>query len=589
MKIVCKETKETFILDTNRSSGIESTKCPKCSDTRKKKNDKCFNWNHNDEVGKCHNCGNAFYLFKEMKQQKIYERPKVNNTELTDEALEYFLKRGISQFTLRQLNVSSGFDYMPQYEKEVKTIHFNFFRGEDLINIKYRAANKKFKLHKDAELIFYNENCISKNKEIIIVEGEVDCLSVFECGFHNCVSVPNGASNFDFLDNYYDTFELLDKVIIAVDNDEKGIELKNELIRRIGQEKCSIVDFKDCKDANDYLLKYGKATLSECIRNSNDLPIDGVTTVENVWEEMIYTFRNGKRHGTTTFFKGFDEHWTWRTSEVNAWTGYANDGKTCFFNQLCVLKAKHDGWKFSIFSPENYPISELYDELIHCYVGKSTDKLYNAMSVEEYEQASLFINDHFFAIDCEDFKIDTVLSKMKYLIKKRGVKGCLIDPYNQIEHEFKNGEQEHLYVSRFMTILKRFAVNNDVSMNLIAHQVTPKLVRGDANYPKPDMYNIKGGGTFTDKVDNVISVWRPFRLSNIQDPSVMVIVGKVKKQRLVGVPGEFEFTYDFKKNQYFDGSEMYIPEQKDINARYEKEIQPNFDFSDTQIEKESPF
>lgn len=586
MKIVCKETKETFILDTNRSNGIEATKCPKCSENRKNKSQKSFNWNHNEQVGKCHNCQNAFYIYKEMKQQKIYERPKVNNTELTDKAVAYFETRRISQFTLRLLQVSSGIDWMPQMEKEVETIHFNFYRNEELINVKYRGANKSFKLHKDAELIFYNENSIKDTKEAIIVEGEVDCLSVVECGHHNCISVPNGAGNFEFLDNYYDTFERLERVIIAVDNDERGIELKNELIRRIGQEKCSIVDFKDCKDANEYLVKYGIKELNECIKNSSDLPIDGVTTVENVWEEMIYTFRNGKRHGTTTHFKKLDVHWTWRTSEVNVWTGYANDGKTCFFNQLCVLKAKYDGWKFAIFSPENYPISELYDELIHCYVGKSTDKYYNAMSQDEYEQASLFINDHFYAIDCENFRIETILAKMKYLIKKRGVRGCLIDPYNQVEHVMNNGEREDLYISRFMTTLKRFSVDNDISMNLIAHQVTPDIT-GRENFPKPNMYKVKGGGTFTDKADNVIAVWRPYRLSDIQDKTVTVVVGKVKKQRLVGVPGELDFTYEFKQNQYFDGSEITIPEV--IENRYEKEIQPNFDFEDLKIEENSPF
>jgi len=578
MKIVCKETTEKFILETNRSSGIEATICPKCSHTRKKKNDKCFNWNHTLNVGKCHNCLNAFYLFKEMKETKIYNKPNPNNTELTDRAEQYLATRGISQFTIRMLQLSSGIDWMPQFDKEIETIHFNFYRGEELINIKYRGANKSFKLHKDAELIFYNENSIQGKKEFAIVEGEIDCLSVVECGYHACVSVPNGASNFDFLDNYYDTFEFAERVIIAVDNDEKGNLLKNELIRRIGSEKCSLADFKECKDANEYHLKYGSVELFNCFKNSYDLPVDGVTTVDNVWEEMIYTFRNGKRHGTTTYFKNLDPCWKWRTSEVNVWTGYANDGKTCFFNQLCVLKAKNEGWKFAIFSPENYPVSELYDELIHCYTGKSTDKCFNAMSESEYHEASVFVNNHFFAIDCTDFKIENILSKMKYLIKKRGVKGCLIDPYNQVEHVMNSGEREDLYISRFMTTLKRFSVDNDISMNLIAHQVTPDIT-GRENFPKPNMYRVKGGGTFTDKADNVIGVWRPFRISDIQDKSGKVIVGKIKKQRLVGVPGEVDFTYEFKTNQYSDGSELTIPEEKNINY-YEpqREANINFDF-----------
>jgi len=268
---------------------------------------------------------------------------------------------------------------------------------------------------------------------------------------------------------------------------------------------------------------------------------------------MLATFRNGKKFGTSTYFNLLDNHWKWRGGEVNIWTGYNNEGKSCFLSQLAVNKAKFENWKFAVFSVENYPVSEYYDELIHCYTGKSTDKRYlNVMSEQEYFEAAEFVHEHFYAIMPEEnFQLQTILEKMQWLIRKYGVNACIIDPYNQIEHHMLTGEREDLYISRFMSKLKKFAVDNDISMNLVAHQVTPQFA-GKENYPQPDTYKIKGGGTFADKADNVIAVWRPMRRTNPDDRTVKIIIGKIKKQRLVGVPGEIVMFYKPEKNQYFE-------------------------------------
>lgn len=568
MKIVAKSTRQEYTIDFSKYNGTESTQCPACSASRKKQKDKCFNWNHNEKVGKCHNCGEAFYEYKEFQpKEKKYTRPEwSNNTTLSDKAVKYFESRGISQFTLRQMKITSGLEWMPQFGKEIETINFNYFRGEELINVKYRGASKSFKLFKDAELILYNLNGLDKDFAII-VEGEIDCLSFIEAGIKNCVSVPNGAKNFDFIDKCYDDIERVGKWYIAVDTDEAGILLRNELIRRIGAERCFLVDLKDCKDANEYLIKYGKDELKNILETAKEIPLDGVFTVSMEWEKMIHEFRNGKRYGTTTYFQSMDKHWKWRQGEVTIITGYNNEGKSCFWNALQVRKAEFDGWKFAMFCPENYPVSELIDELIHCYIGKSTDKRFaNIMTEDEYKAGADFINEHFlFVLPEDDYQLDNILSRFRYIVRRYGVNCCTIDPYNNIDHLMERGEREDLYISRFMTKLKKFSIDNDICFGLVAHQVTP-MFQGKEDYPQPDIYKIKGGGTFSDKADNVMSVWRPHRKSNYSNPAVKVILGKIKKQRLVGIPGEVDFVYDVAQNRYFDGSEnTKIPE---INYNY---------------------
>ena len=550
MKITCKGTRVDYEVNFSKYSGTESATCPACSAMRKNPKQKCFNWNHNEKLGKCHNCGNAFYVSIEKKKiEKKYIKPTFeNNTELSDKAVKYFEGRGISQFVLRQMKVTTGYDYMPQFPEHnsVETIRFNYYRDEELINIKYRAPNKSFKLFKDGELILYNLNAIKWQntplKSAVIVEGEVDCLSYVQAGVANCVSVPNGAKNFEFLENCWELIDSIEIWFIAVDSDESGIGLRNELIRRIGSERCRLVDFKDKKDANDYLKAYGEIALKQTIEDAKEIPVDGIVYVNQVWDSLIHEFRHGKKYGTTTYFNNLDNHWKWRAGEVNIFTGYNNEGKSCFYHQLCVLKAVNEGWRFALFCPENFPINDIIDELIHCYIGKSTDKRYsNCMREEEYIEGATFVNNHFFFVMPEEnLTLDTILSAFKFLIRKYGVKACSIDPYNQIEHQMERGEREDLYISRFMSKLKRFSVSNDIALTLIAHQVTPNF-QGKDDYPQPDIYKIKGGGTFADKADNVMAVWRPFRKSNFDDTTVKVIIGKIKKQKLVGVPGETEF------------------------------------------------
>ena len=169
--------------------------------------------------------------------------------------------------------------------------------GDELINIKYRDGRKNFKLYKGAEKVFYNINSIVNNDTCIIVEGEMDVLAFHEAGIKNVVSVPNGATlnhnNLDYLDNCIDYFTDKEKIILAVDQDEAGAALQAELIRRLGAEVCFLVNFVDCKDANDYLLKYGKEKLQEAISKARPYPLENVTTFKDIEGDVTDFVKHG--------------------------------------------------------------------------------------------------------------------------------------------------------------------------------------------------------------------------------------------------------------------------------------------------------
>ena len=263
-----------FLIDKFNQHGLEEGKtqgiCPLCSHDRKPKHSKlkCSSYDWERGLGTCHNCNSTYQLHtyeRKGASEREYVRPSFSvktQKAPSSKVVEWFKSRGITQKTLTDLNVNEGSEFMPQTGKEENTIKFNYFMGNQLINIKYRDGRKNFKLYKGAEKVFYNINSIVGHETCVIVEGEIDVLSLHEAGVPNVISVPNGATlnhnNLDYLDNCIDYFEDKTKINLAVDADEPGTMLKQEFIRRLGAEVCFLVDFKDCKDANEYLVKYGR-------------------------------------------------------------------------------------------------------------------------------------------------------------------------------------------------------------------------------------------------------------------------------------------------------------------------------------------
>ncbi len=555
----------------------KTSTCPKCSEHRKKKTDKCMSVFWDTGLGQCAHCGETVQLhtYKKKNMTKEYVKPVLSSfkEDFSEVLIKYSVEvRHVSKSTLKRFKVTEAKEWMPKAKNVVNCILFNYYIDNELINIKYRAKGKDFKLYKDAEKVFYNLDNIKTSRECVIVEGEWDALSYGEAEINNVVSVPNGfnlkgETSIDYLDNYTDYFENKKTIYIAVDNDEAGQKGQKELIRRLGAEKCKIVDFKDCKDANDYLIKYGKDALKQTLQDAKDVKIEGLFSAYDVKESMLNSYRNGQKRGTTTYINCMDIAWTWRGGEVNLWTGYQNEGKTLMLNQLCVIRSINEDAKVGVFSPENMPLDDFYNDIIEMYIGKSVDPYYskNYMSEIEFNKGLEFCENNFFLIYPEkDFKLDSIFERAKYLVKKKGIRTLIIDPYNTIEHKIRSGEREDLYISRFMAQLKRFAVEYDLSINLVAHQLTARANEKDGGrYYKPNLNNIKGGGTFADKADNVLIVWRPNRALDFKDREVIFASQKIKKQKLVGIPQDVEgILFDIRSNRYLFQGEKPLEKQE---------------------------
>ncbi len=599
-----------------RRGGQEKTKCPQCSDNRKNKADRPLSVNITTGEYRCHNCGwkGNVRAFVSKMSKKEYQKPPqhlVKNIALKEKIIKWFDGRKISKETLDKFMIFGKNEWMPQTGKEESCICFPYLRDGEIVNIKFRDGRKNFRMVKDAELILYNLQTIGEKKKIIITEGEIDCMSVYEAGFGvdpivdeetgevknaefsdwAVVSVPNGASSgnqkLDYLDNCSDWLIGLHEIVIATDADAAGDALKDELIRRLGVERCKTISYpiehavtngngvkRRCKDFNEVLYHFGKEAVKTAVMTSQSIPIEGVYDLADIFPSMLENFKKGVQIAPTTRFDVMDEYFRWKKGDITLCTGYGNHGKTFFMLQIMLTKSIYDGWRWGVFSPENYPANDFYDDLVEMYAGKWL----NQMTENEYSQACHFIGEHIFYVYPEDsHDINSINEKFRYLVLKKGIDGVMIDPFNQLDHIQKPYQREDQYLSEVLKDIKRFALLNRVCYNIVAHPKNPNY-NNDKSLPIVDVYDIAGGAMWANKCDQIISYYRPRFHEDKNSPEVEIYVQKLKRKRTGGQLGNFPLTLVWSKKRFANPVSNEMPCDPKLaklltNAEKQKESQ----------------
>ena len=540
-----------YLIDKFNQYGLEEGKtqgiCPLCSIDRKPSNQKtkCSSYDWERGLGTCHNCNSTFQLHtyeRKGSSEKEYIRPTevtitpVENTRVED----WFKSRGISKKSIQDLKISEGKEWMPQTQQAENTIKFNYFMGEQLINIKYRDARKNFKLYKGAEKVFYNINNIVGYDTCIIVEGEMDVLSFHEAGIRNSISVPNGATlnsnNLDYLDNCIDYFDDKQKIILAVDKDEPGQALQQELVRRLGAEVCFLIDFQDCKDANEYLLKHGKEKLHGLVLQAKAVPLENVTTFRDIEGEITDFVKNGFKRGYQVGLSNFDSIFSTYTGQFITVTGIPSSGKSDFVDQMVVGYNQNYDWKTAFASPENAP-TYLHAHKIMRKVWQDMPRK-DDIGSDKWNAVADHVNDNFFFIDMERYTLDSVLRKGAELVKRKGIKCLVIDPFNKIRDVDSNLEDVNRYTMEYLSKIEIFAKKYDVLVFVVAHP-TKMYKDKDGKMEEPTMYNIKGGGEWYDASYHGILVHRDY-----ENKTVKAKVLKVKFQNLGENGAEAHFRWE---------------------------------------------
>jgi twinkle protein len=521
-------------------AGSQKITCPQCSHSRRNKADPCLSVTIDEEgaVWRCHHCpwtgavGRAVGI-RERPQEALRRprkraepvRPKQRPGDLTPAALAYLAGRGISEPTARRNGV--GVERRRVEGRDVEYLTFPYLRAGELINIKFRSFPEKgFAQVKDAEKILFGLDDLGDSNSAIIVEGELDKLALDEAGIRNVLSVPDGAPQrlkqgepnpedpkFEYLANCAEQLAHLDRIVLAGDDDEPGHVLMEELARRLGKERCWRVRWPDsgdapCKDANQVLLLHGPQVLAERIEAAEPYPIAGLHDAGNFAAETIELYRDGRKRGHSPGWASIDEFMTIREGELSVVTGIPNSGKSEFIDALMVNVARRYGWRFGVCSFENPP-AEHIAKLAEKWLGKPFWEGPSARMTEtELQRGMDWVRDRFYLIRADDEAptVDWILTAAKAAVLRHGIRGLVIDPYNELEHKRPSNQTETEYVSQLLGKVKRFAQAHGVHVWFVAHPA--KMMRDGGWIPPPTLYDISGSANWANKADLGIVVHR---------------------------------------------------------------------------------
>lgn len=547
-----------------RMHGQIKTLCPKCSFSRKKSKEDCLSVNVDDGVYNCKNCG-----WKGSAIARKYATPPPTNQLGGDSESIYaaFAERKINRETVDHFGVThAAVDFPERNEKgetvwkKKRTVCFNYFLSGQVINIKYKTRDKKFRMVTDALKVPYNIDAIGTHDYVIFVEGEEEAMVWHQCGYPSVVSCPNGASpgnnDLSWLNPVYDKFEGK-KIYLATDEDDPGKKLAEDLSRRFPIENVFSITYP-CKDANDTLKEYGDI-FEQLFSEAQPVPIKEISEVKDYTSRILSYHTDGFPVGDKVDIPIIDEHMSWALGELITGTGVPSHGKSTFFQYMFVRLAHLRNWRIGMFTPEHDPALAI-SRIVEQYIGKAM----SAMNTEELQKGLGFANEHFFFYnidEIDDFKLTHLLEIAKMMIMRYGINAIMIDPYTYVEND-SDGESTTDRIGKMLVRMKTFAIKNQILINLIAHP--KKMDRASVqsqNYVVPKMYDISGSNNFYNTSDGGVIVYREF------DSGITRVIFEKIKLHFRGKRGDAHLKFDV-------GSGTYYQEGTQNTAVY-KLLKPN--------------
>lgn len=265
-----------------------------------------------------------------------------------------------------------------------------------------------------------------------------------------------------------------------------------------------------------------------------------------VKDNAINIYRRGYEAVKGIGVEDIDKLFKFKRGEYTLASGIPNYGKSYLMAKwMLLMRVLLYGEKFAIFSPEENPAEEFYHDFVEILLGADCTpaNAHGRPSLEEYSNAYDWVGRHIFYIYPESATPtpEYVLGRFLELIIKEKVDGVILDPFNQLSHNYASaGGRTDLYLEATLSIFKRFAVENNVYEIIIGH---PNKMSKDSSgeYPCPDIYDMSNGAMWSNKIDNLVIIHRPFGVTKPDDPTCEFHSKKIKKQKQVGIRGSSTF------------------------------------------------
>ena len=197
-----------------------------------------------------------------------------------NELMDYLLSKGYDKQDLVQCGLvnhkAEGNKYYDRFRNRVMFPIFDYrgnvigFGGRVLDDSLPKYLNSPDSLIFNKRYNLYGLNFSRKNivdRTIILVEGYMDLISLFQYGVRNVVATLGTAlteQQGNLIKRYADT------AIISYDSDEAGVKATLraiEILSKIGI-NVKIINLKDCKDPDEFVRKYGLEEYKKAIGDS---------------------------------------------------------------------------------------------------------------------------------------------------------------------------------------------------------------------------------------------------------------------------------------------------------------------------------
>ena len=390
------------------------------------------------------------------------------------------------------------------------------------------------------------------NKQLIITEGEIDMLSVFQVtlGKMPVVSLQNGAQSaersFKKDIEWLNTFE---KVILCFDNDEPGREAAKKTALMLAPGTAHICELPK-KDANDML--------------TSGLQIELLAAIKNAAKYVP----NGMLHGTALSARARKApsapiaHYPWkhldnmtggmRAGELIVVTGGIGIGKTSIMSEFSYSLAVNQRLPVGMLMLEETPERTVHRLWGHhlkmplqINLGMATDEQLDEAAAATTDMGNIVIYEQ-----QGDTSIESMMSRVRYLVHHFGIKILVIDNLTAlVASAGSSGDDERGIIDKFMRQLFTFTLEMRIVTLLGVHLKRGNESKGHENGGEVSLSQLRGSQAIASNVDTSIALERNQQAEDVSESCrARVRVLKNRHGMRTGVSGEVEF--DISTGQY---------------------------------------
>ena len=417
-----------------------------------------------------------------------YARPKpAAKSALSPAHADWLRGRGLSDASIAAYKLRSNGD----------EILFPSLVGGEFVAAKYRRLPKSFRVDANCEPVLFGWQAIPANaREVVIVEGELDAVAMHTLG-HPALSVPFGGGSGDkqakWIASEFDRLAPFDRIYLALDTDGPGRDATAEIVKRLGRERCYVVELPH-KDPNACIeagmsaaemsayIACAKTVDPEALRNATDFTDAVLREFEDTGEDHGIQLPWIKAHGKLTL----------RMGEVVVLAGINGHGKSEVAGHI-VVDGLRQKWRACVASMEFRPQKWL-QRMVRQAVGRPDP----AAAFIRHTMA--WLGERLWVFDTTgSAKADAIIETFGYAARRYGVELFVIDNLAKcgFDEDDYNGQKG------FVDKLTDFAKSYDVCVLLVAH-----MRKGQSENEDAGKMGVKGSGAITDMVDTVLSVWR---------------------------------------------------------------------------------